>query len=300
MTWRERGGVLVLDKPSAMTSHDVVNRVRRLYGVRRVGHAGTLDPLATGVLVLCIGQATRILEYLSAGRKRYMAGVLFGLRTDSQDITGTEIDRAETSHLTRDELEACLPGFRGRILQTPPMHSAVHHQGKRLYELARQGIEVDRAAREIEIFDLSLLEFVPGPSARAVLDVTCSSGTYIRTLASDIGDTMGTGAVMDSLRRTEVGPFTLTDARELCELERTEEESLSATLLPVSDALRDWPRIVLAESQVEEIRHGRPLADSGFQETRPLLLLDQAGDPVALARARHGQIAPFKVFRSDD
>src|SRR5687767_2419481 len=137
-------GVVVVDKPGGMTSHDVVDRLRRIYETRRVGHAGTLDPIATGVLVVCIGQATRILEYLAATRKRYTAGVLFGVRTDSQDITGVESSRLETPELRREDVEALLPRFRGVIRQTPPMHSAVHHEGKRLYELARKGVEVER------------------------------------------------------------------------------------------------------------------------------------------------------------
>jgi tRNA pseudouridine55 synthase len=294
-------GVVVVDKPAGMTSHDVVNRLRKVYGTRSVGHAGTLDPLATGVLVACIGKATKILEFLSATSKRYRAGMLFGIRTDTQDITGEERSRADASGLTRDDVEAELPRFRGRILQVPPMHSALHHEGQRLYDLARRGVEVERAAREIEIHRLDLLEFERGRSARGVFDVACSSGTYIRTLAADIGDAVGTGAVMESLRRTEVGAFGMDRSYSLERLEELKAAGrLEETIRPIADALSDWPRIPLTAQQATDIRHGRKLRPPSGAPVGNCLLVGDRGEAVALARSDGEWIAPFKVLISGE
>ena len=293
-------GVVVVDKPGGMTSHDVVNRLRRIYGTRRVGHAGTLDPLATGVLVVCLGQATRILEYLAATTKKYRAGILFGVRSDSQDITGIELTREDSSLLRREDVEAALPTFRGMIRQTPPMHSALHHEGKRLYDLARQGIEVERASREVEIFSLEMVEFESGSNAHAVVDVECSSGTYIRTLAADIGDAVGSGAVMDSLRRTGVGAFSIDQAVTLERLARLKEEGgLDSTVRTIADGLQDWPRITLSDAESVAIRQGRrlPLHD---ENPGRCLLLDSGGTVVALAKIDEQSISPFKVLHLDD
>jgi tRNA pseudouridine55 synthase len=297
----EISGVVVVDKPGGMTSHDVINRLRKIFGTKRIGHAGTLDPLATGVLVVCIGQATRILEYLAATTKRYKAGILFGIRTDSQDITGVEISRTDTSELSIEEINGVLPRFRGRVLQTPPMHSALHHEGTRLYELARQGIEVERKAREIEVYRLDLMEFTPGPNAHAVVDVECSSGTYIRTLAADIGEAVGTGAVMDTLRRTAVGSFGIEQGWSLERLLKLKESGrLTESLSAIPEALPDWPRVILSELELTDVRHGRKIAASSKADTGKCLLLNVDGAVVALAQSNGGEIAPFKVFGSNE
>lgn len=291
-------GVVAVDKPQGMTSHDVVNRVRRLFHTKRVGHTGTLDPLATGVLVLCLGQATRIVEYLTADRKRYTAGVRFGVSTNSQDITGQETSRIDSSHLAVDDVRSILPQFTGLIQQVPPMVSAVHHEGKRLYELARQGIEVERAARTVEIHNLELIDFAPGPEAFATLDVECSSGTYIRTLASDIGEALGTGACMESLRRTRTGASTLADCVTLDELSvRAEQGTLDSCLTPIAAALGSWPRYTMSEAELVDIRHGRSISAEALGcDGQPLLLLDESGAAMAIARAAGGRLAPEKVL----
>ncbi len=291
-------GVLVVDKPEGITSHDVVARVRKLFGTKRVGHAGTLDPMATGVLVLALGRATRVVEYLATSRKRYTAGVVFGVTTDTEDATGHVVSRTDADNLTESEVEAALRRFRGRIEQTPPMVSAVHHGGQRLYDLARQGIEVERKPRPVEIYSLELLSFRRGAQPEAYIDVECSAGTYIRTLAADIGEGLGCGAMMSSLRRTWSGGFGLDRALTLEELgERKEQGTLGETLHSIREALPDWPHVPLTEDQVRRIANGQSVdAPSGLAADRPVLLLDPAGAAVAVAQGKEGLLAPVKVF----
>src|SRR5581483_9813166 len=188
------GGLLNLAKASGPTSHDVVARVRRLLGVRRVGHSGTLDPLAEGVLLVGVGPATRLLEYLGDLPKRYHAGIRFGQSTDTQDVTGTVLDTVDTLSLAKAQVEAALGAFRGETEQLPPMYSAVKVAGERLYERARRGEVVERSPRRVRIDELVLTEFRPGPAAEGALEVACSSGTYIRTLCHDLGHSLGVGA----------------------------------------------------------------------------------------------------------
>jgi len=290
-------GVVVVNKPEGWTSHDVVAKLRRIYGTKRVGHTGTLDPLATGVLVVCLGQATRIVEYLTAARKVYAAGVVFGVTTDSEDVSGRVLKESDASGASAEDVEAVLPHFRGTIQQIPPMVSAVHHEGRRLYELAREGIEVERQPRTVEIHRLELCGFEPGERARARLLVECSSGTYIRTLAADIGAALGVGGMMESLRRTRVGPFGLDDALTLEELEeRRQAGTVAETLRTIVDSLADWPRAVLSEAEAETIRRGQPVRPSVGEAEANVLLVDVHGGAVALARQAAGVLAPFKVF----
>jgi tRNA pseudouridine55 synthase len=296
-------GVVVVHKPGGITSHDVVNRLRRIYGTRRVGHAGTLDPLATGVLVVCLGQATRIIEYLACARKEYVAGVVFGITTDTEDATGNVLAETDASALTEADVQAVLPRFRGAIRQTPPMVSAVHHEGRRLYELARQGVMVEREARPVEIFRLELAAFNAGRRAAAILRVECSTGTYVRTLAADIGAALGVGGTMKTLRRTRVGSFTLAEAHTLEDMDaRREAGTLAATLRSIPDALAEWPRVVLNVAEVERIAHGQAIASRKDAKTRNedelTLLLDDAGEAVGVARRKDGALAPVKVLGS--
>ncbi len=318
---RTMDGVVVVNKPPGITSHDVVHRLRRLYGTRRIGHTGTLDPLATGVLVACLGQATRVVEYLSAARKEYVAGVVFGLTTDTEDITGHTISETDTEALTEEAVREALTHFRGEILQKPPMVSAVHHEGKRLYELARQGIEVERTARPVHIYRLEMKTFVPGPRARATLCIECSTGTYIRTLAADLGAALDVGGTMESLLRTRTGAFTLEEAHTLEELAACKEAgTLTDSLRSIADALADWPHIVLDSEAIRRIAHGQaiPLSDvtpprigglGGLTPPRiggpggltsPLLLLDAKGSAVGIARIEGAKLTPIKVFVSDE
>ena len=292
-----RSGVLVIDKPPGVTSHDVVSRIRRLFGMKRVGHTGTLDPMATGVLVICLGQATRIAEYLTAERKVYRAGVTFGIETDSQDATGRTIRETDASHLDKDSIERALAGFRGVIEQVPPMVSAIHHEGKRLYQLARKGLEVERKPRTVEIYGLDLTGFEAGAQAGATLEVECSTGTYIRTLAADIGAAVGTGAMLQSLRRTRVGSFTLSEAATLEELEeRKQRDELSESVRSIREALSMWPSVTLDQEALNRIRQGQPV-EAHTSNLGLHLLLDGAGAVAAVAELRaDGLFAPIKVL----
>lgn len=235
----ELTGLLNINKPAGFTSHDVVGKVRRLCGIKKVGHTGTLDPQATGVLILCLGKATRIASSLFNLEKEYEAELTFGTSTDTQDAWGKVIEQVHEVRLTRASVEETLKDFTGEIFQVPPMVSAVHYQGKRLYELARLGKVVERPARKIKIFDLKLLDFETRPVVRARLRVQCSKGTYVRTLCADIGAKLGVPAHQSSLVRTRVGPFSISDSVAIDQLEKTcAEGNLASVLIKISDVLK--------------------------------------------------------------
>ncbi len=290
-------GVLSIDKPAGMTSHDVVARVRRLAHLKRVGHAGTLDPDATGVLLVCLGAATRIADYLAEEGKEYQATLALGATTTTEDASGEVLTRADASRLTEQDLREVLPRFVGDIAQTPPMVSAVHHAGRRLYELAREGITVERAARTIRIDGIELIDFRPGELALATLDVACGKGTYIRTLCADIGAALGVeghvGGHMAALRRTRVGAFTVESALPLAELT---EENLPGLLVSASDALRRFPaHRVNDEAELDAVRHGRSLV-SAISPANVVRIVSGENELLALGRADGERLHPFKVF----
>jgi len=236
-------GFLVVDKPAGWTSHDVVARARRLLGERRIGHAGTLDPAATGVLPLAVGAATRVVEYLAEASKTYLAEVTFGVATDSHDVDGRVVAVRDAAGLSGAAVEAALPPFRGPLDQVPPMHAAVKVEGRRLYELARRGEEVERAPRRVEIHALALLDWAP-PVATLLLD--CSKGTYVRALARDLGAALGPGAHLSNLVRLRTGPFALCQAITLAELAEAPLPWAWPELAVHPDAvLGDWPAILL-------------------------------------------------------
>ena len=235
-------GVLVINKHKGVTSHDIVNRVRRLYGTRRVGHTGTLDPLATGVLVVLVGRAAKAAEYLVSDTKRYRATLRLGVTTDSEDITGTVLTKSEAVPSAEQVIVACKQ-FRGEIMQVPPMYSALKVDGKKLVDLARQGQTVERKARPITVFEL---DCVPtDASTDYVLEVKCSSGTYIRTLCADIGNALGCGGVMATLERCETGGFSLDKSYTLDELERMSETDRLALLCPIEELFLSLPAVKL-------------------------------------------------------
>lgn len=250
-------GILIVDKPCGPTSFDIVAKVRRAAKQKRVGHAGTLDPNASGVLVVCIGNATRIVEFLMDGRKGYRAEGIVGIETDSEDSTGLVVRKEDASFVTRKAIEDILPSFRGRILQTPPMVSALHHNGERLYDLARKGQVVEREARPIEIYSLELLDFKADECPTFSIEVECSKGTYIRTLCADIGKALGSVAHMSSLVRTHVGGFSLDDAVSLEEMERHAEEGAFESLLhPIDEALQSLPAVSISELDKSKVLNG--------------------------------------------
>ncbi|OTA40349.1 MAG: pseudouridine synthase, partial [Symbiobacterium thermophilum] len=243
--------MLNLLKPPGMTSHDVVAFVRRALGVKKAGHTGTLDPGVAGVLPVCVGRATRLAEYIAGSDKAYRAEITFGVATDTQDGFGEVVAEADASHLTRGDVAYALTRFHGPIEQVPPMVSAVKVGGKRLYELARKGVEVEREPRRVFIHRLQLLDFRPGPRPVAYIDVVCSKGTYVRTLAHDLGRFLQVGAHLSYLVRTRSGPFVLAQAATLEEL-----AAGKARLLPPAAALGDMPRVTVSGRAAARVLHG--------------------------------------------
>lgn len=249
-------GILLVDKPRDWTSHDVVAKLRGVFGERRVGHSGTLDPLATGLLVVFFGKATKAVEFSEAAEKEYLAHLRLGIETDTQDITGTVL-RTSSEIPDLAALESVLPRFCGEIQQIPPMYSAIKVNGKKLYDIARRGEEVERQPRVIFIRELSLLGEENG---EFILRVRCSKGTYIRTLCHDIGQMLGCGGVMTALRRTRVGNYDVRVAHTvaaLTELERDEAESL---LLPLDSVFSDLKAVTLSDLNEAHCRNGRPFS----------------------------------------
>jgi len=288
-------GVLVVDKPIGLTSHDVVQIIRRGTGIRRAGHTGTLDPRASGVLVILVGPAVRLSEYVSASDKRYQATIRLGSSTDTYDAEGTVTATQPVEDISEDKFFDILQTFVGEIEQVPPPYSAVKVKGRKAYEMARLGEEVDLEPRIIQVYSLDILEWAP---PEVVIDVYCSSGTYVRSLANDLGKALGTGAHLIGLRRTKSGRFTLRDAVPLRRL----KESFDAGdwykyLIPAADALGDWPMVELDADQVELIRHGhRVLAEP--ESTGWARGISQQGDLVALLQhdEETGEWQPRKVF----
>lgn len=251
-------GILNVDKPPSITSHDVVDAVRRMAGQRKVGHAGTLDPMATGVLLICLGQATRVAEYLMAGQKRYRATIVLGTTTDTYDADGEITHTGGRTDFDRSEIEAALSRFVGRSEQVPPMYSALKKEGQPLYKLARQGQVVAREARPVEIDQLELLDWTP---PALILELTCSPGTYVRSLAHDLGQALGSGAHLASLVRLASGRFTLAEAVSLQRLEEAfqhhQEESY---LFPLDEAFLEWPALILGSTDAQRVAHGQAVA----------------------------------------
>jgi len=290
-------GILNIDKPQGWTSHDVVARVRRLSGQKQVGHAGTLDPLATGVLLVCLGQATRVSEYLMRGRKVYRAAVHLGLSTDTYDAGGRVTTTAPQVSVTLSQLEEALAAFVGRIEQTPPMYSALKHQGAPLYRLARQGKTVERKPRPVEIYDLKLLDW---SSPVLTIEVTCSPGTYIRSLAHDLGQRLGCGAHLSSLVRLASGHFTLDEAISLEALSEAFATGRWVELLrPLDEALLDFEAITFDCQAERRIRLGQPVPGPKPSSSSSLCrAYSTEGRLIALLqyKAQTGLWQPKKVF----
>lgn len=263
MTESGTTGILVVAKPREMTSRDTVNVVQRLVRPTKVGHAGTLDPLATGVLVVCLGGATRLVPWIQDGRKHYRASFRLGMTSDTDDITGKVTATADSSAITRDQLEASLSQFVGRIDQVPPQFSAVHVQGQRAYDLARRGETVELTAKTIEVDSITLTAWDP-PDFR--VEMICGSGTYVRSIGRDLGLQLGCGAVMTELERTAVGPFQIADAVELSALCR---ETIEHHLRPAIDAVAELPRVEFTPESILALRQGKRLPTSSTCAVMP-------------------------------
>lgn len=283
-------GLLNVDKPAALTSHDVVQRIRRLTGTRRVGHTGTLDPLATGVLVVCLGRATRLVEYVIGQPKRYEATIRLGQETTTYDAEG-EVVAERPVEVTSAELAAALAHFRGSISQTPPMFSAIKVEGRPLYELARRQVVVERTPRPVTVYELVLRQWRP-PFAQ--LDLSCSAGFYVRSLAHDLGQLLGCGGCLAALRRTAVGLFT---AAEAVALDTLTSENWPGYLQSSEAAVRHLPRLVLPDDEVRRLQQGQRVARQEGQTDGPAAgLYDAAGHFIGLVSLYHEFWRPAKIL----
>lgn len=290
-------GILIVDKPANLTSHDVVGKVRRAANQKKVGHAGTLDPMATGVLVLALGKATRTIEYLTLQDKTYEAVVQLGTVTDTYDAEGKVVRQYEGALPTREQVEGSLSLFRGDILQKPPIFSAIKKGGEPLHKKARRGEQVEISPRPITIYDLTLTGW---HGTEFSLHVHCSKGTYIRSLAYDIGEHLAVGAHLKQLRRTASGIFTLADAHPLATIVSATPDELEPLLFPVGTGLDTLPSLVIDERMRKELSHGRPLEEHVYaaaNKQSPIRAIDQTGALIAIL-GWHDQKGwqPKKVF----
>lgn len=297
---RNISGVLLLDKPVGMTSNSALQEAKRLYFAAKAGHTGSLDPLADGLLPLCFGEATKMSAFLLDADKRYEVRVQLGIRTTTGDAEGEVVERRPVEAYSDETLEATLDGFRGEIQQLPPMYSAVKHQGRRLYELAREGKEVERKPRTIRIFQLTL-DKVEGEFIE--LSVHCSKGTYVRTLAEDIGESLGCGAHVVALRRTAVGPYgaegmvTLDHLREVAEVSR---EDLDNLLLPIETMVGSWPEIRLSADAEHYLCHGQPVLVPKAPTEGWVRLYGANGGFLGVGEIdESGKVAPKRLMRAD-
>jgi len=287
----EPWGLLVLDKPAGLTSHTAVQRTRRILGVGRGGHAGTLDPLATGVLLVGLGRATRLLEYLVGHGKEYRALVRLGERRDTLDREGELLATLPVPELDPGQIEEALAQFRGTIVQVPPVYSAVKVRGVPLHRRARRGEAVEAPPRTVEIRELELLER-DGPDL--VLRVACSAGTYVRSLARDLGEALGTAGTLWELTRTRSGPFALAHAHPLDAVQAAGSDAWS-WVLPAGRMVEDLPRVTASPAEIGELCSGRALPQPGAAED--VAVFDEAGELVAVARRDGEALRPAKVFR---
>ena len=292
---RGLNGILNVNKPAGMTSHDVVSVVRKFSRLQRVGHAGTLDPLATGVLLVCLGQAARVVEYLTDHDKKYRARVRLGVETDTYDATGAVVAQREVT-ATREQIETALRGFIGKISQQPPAYSAIKQKGVPLYKLARQGKVVETAPRAVEIFSIELRAVEP-PDVE--FDVHCGKGTYIRSLAHDLGETLGCGAHLTALTRTASGHFTLDDARPLDELRGAFDGGYAERyLIPIDEALLQFEAVIVDAATAKRLEQGNAITCGREYSTLLLRAYSATGELIALLERGSGrdEWKPKKVF----
>ena len=281
-------GIVIVDKPQGWTSQDVTARLRRVYATRRIGHGGTLDPMATGVLPVFVGRATRGVEFFEHAEKTYDTVLLLGRTTDTQDVTGATLAE-KAVHLSPADIDRVLPRFRGDIFQVPPMYSALKVNGKKLYELARKGQEVERQPRPITVFELTNLGF---DGTRLSLRVKCSKGTYIRTLCQDIGEALGCGGCMEALRRVRAGEYGIEDAVPLEQL--LESETPERYLRSLDTMFAHCPAVTLTANQEKRCRNGNPFSSPLPQGT--YRAYSQSGEFLMLAKVEDGTMTTVKSF----
>ena len=284
-------GIILLDKSEGWTSHDVVAKLRGILGERRIGHSGTLDPMATGLLVVFVGRATRAVEFAESHEKEYFAGIRPGITTDTQDISGNILKTSERV-FSREELLSVLPEFMGEIRQLPPMYSAIKIHGQKLCNLARNGIEVERESRPVTI---KALEITGESGGDYILHVVCSKGTYIRTLCHDIGESIGTGATLSSLRRTTAGRYSVDDAHTIDEIrEFAEKGELEKVLLPVDSLFAEYPQLVISDWQKQKCLCGNNFELSATDGRYRIYAED--GTFLMLGNVENGQMLTVKSF----
>ena len=294
---RSVNGILLLDKPLGTTSNDALQRVKRVYHAQKAGHTGSLDPLAGGLLPVCFGSATKLSTYLLDADKRYLVRVRLGVTTTTGDAEGEVQHTRRVDQVTQQAVLDLLPRFTGRIQQLPPMYSALKHQGKRLYELARQGIEVEREPREITIYSLQLVDFA---LPEFELDVVCSKGTYVRTLAEDMGEALGCGAHVIGLRRTGVGPYGENAMVGMAALQTAAEQgnaALDALLLPLDTALGHWPAVRLSADAAFYLKKGQPVLVPKAPTQGWVRLYEAEHDFIGIGEVEDdGRIAPRRLM----
>jgi len=286
---RRVDGVLLLDKPLGLSSNGALQRAKRFYRAHKAGHTGTLDPLATGLLPLCFGEATKFAQFLLNATKSYTATVHFGVTTTTGDAEGQVVARRDVA-LSRSDIAAALPSFTGRIRQTPPAHAALKLAGRNYYEYARAGVAIPRVAREVEINELALIEW---NAPEAVLDVSCGKGTYMRVLAEDLGVALGCGAHLSALRRTATGGFAVTDAVTLSDLELMDEVARDACLLPVAALVAGLPAVTLDAEAAALFRNGR--AVDAIEAPDGICAVFSGGDLLGVADAASSRVQPRRV-----
>ncbi|MBQ3022050.1 MAG: tRNA pseudouridine(55) synthase TruB [Clostridia bacterium] len=283
---KEYSGIIILNKPIGISSHRCVGIVRRALNMKKVGHTGTLDPDASGVLPILVGTATRAAEFLTAEDKRYRAKVLLGTRTDTLDMSGTVLEKNEVN-VTEDEIKNAVKKFVGNISQIPPMYSAIQVNGQRLYTLARQGIDIKREPRDITVFSIDIISI---DLPYITIDVHCSKGTYIRTLASDIGDALGCGACISELERTSSGDFTIENSITPEELNvLSEKGEAHKALLPLDSFFKEYDKIYLDKKRADRVKNGVSIFYRGKEQGKFYLLYDENGEFIALSMAAMSQ-----------
>ena len=288
---------MLLDKPCGLTSNAALQQVKRLFSARKAGHTGSLDPLASGMLPLCFGQATKLSAYLLDADKSYRVTARFGARTDTADADGEIVERSDVTTVERETLVAAIAGLRGAIMQVPPMYSALKKDGKRLYELAREGVEVERQARPVTIHEFELESFDP---VEPVLRVRCSKGTYVRTLVEDVAAAAGTLGHVAALRRLSVGPFPeagLVTMDELVAAADAGPAALEPFLRPIDEAIADWPAIELNGDQAYYLLRGNPVHACGAAEPGLVRVYGDGGLFLGVGEVlRDGRLAPKRLF----
>jgi tRNA pseudouridine55 synthase len=296
---RDVDGILLLDKPTGMSSNAALQTVKRMFNANKAGHTGNLDPLATGLLPICFGEATKISSYLLDSDKRYIGTCKLGVRTRTADSEGEVLETRPVGNLTEQQVKQVLQGFIGQIEQIPPMHSAVKINGTPLYKLAREGKEIERKSRRVSIYRLEMLRL---EGDELDIDVHCSKGTYVRTLAEEIGEALGCGAHLNALRRTASGPFELEQAVTMAELAHLAEdgyEALDSLLLPPEEALSDWPMVSLSQNSAYYLQQGQPVQVPKAPSSGWVRLRRDDGQFLGIGQIlEDGRVAPKRLIKA--